>query len=777
MKHLLRASLLLLTAWCLALAGVQQAHASHAQGGQLTYEYVGTPAQPNRYKVTCRFFRDCSGIDAPASLTLNCRVGTPTTSCNSTDSRNFTATLVRGVLEAGSPYCTSVGNQCSTSGRTNYQTAKYEATVTLPPAASWTLSVVENARPTLANIPGNTDMYFEATLNNQLTLSSGTTATIENTSPQYQDQDVPVPFVCKEQRTTLTFSAFEPDGDSLVYSLDRPLDGCNQPSTYKPLSSLPGGNILLDPSNTPSSPCIILLQQSASTFSPTFPIPSFTVSGNCPVRSGTNSFLFNAGTGSFTFTPYGYDATNPSNNKYVVVGKVTEYRKINGRYYVVGSVRRDMLVIIIDCGGNTVPSAPQGTGVTPGAGTGIVNSADSTFISVLSCNYSQVKVRFSDQDAGQQLTVTVAQSALNQLADVVVPNGYVLSGNGTTSPVMTFFFQPSPQLVGTTVRIPVTVEDNACPIKGRQNRIIVVRVVPGQRAQAVAATVGGVTTRNPVICYGSSVQLRGEVQRPDSIRGGLQQYSFSWTAAPGLPTSQLTNQSITANPTQTTRYRLRIAPLSGFSPGLCGDTTSIVVRVAPQVKAALRAFWADSAASTAIGQSRRQPRTFTFTNLSQVNNVSTLVGIDSVKWTIQRIQDAQGNPVTEPARTFSRSKNNPPAQTLTQAGVYRVTLSVANSTPGVTCPSSLATRLLTVPLQEMPNVFTPNKDGLNDTFIVQPDMVGGKLVIFNRWGRKVREYASYNNQWDGDTQPAGVYYYQMTAADGTVTKGWVELVR
>ncbi|RAK66681.1 gliding motility-associated C-terminal domain-containing protein [Hymenobacter edaphi] len=769
MKHLLRASLLLLTAWCLALSGVQQAYASHAQGGQLTYEYIGTPAQPNRYRVTCRFFRDCSGIDAPTQLTLNCRIGTPTTSCSGNDSRNFQATLVRGLLTTGTPYCTSAGNPCGTTGRTNYETAKYEAIVTLVPAPSWTLSVSENARPTLANVTPSSigDMYFEAVLNNQLTLASGSQLNINNTSPQYLDQDIPIPFVCKEQRTTLTFSTFEPDGDSLVYSLDRALEGCNQPMNYK---ALPGSGITVISTNPP---CVLSLNTgSGGSYSPTFPIPSFSLSGSCPVQTGTPSFLFNATTGSVTFTPYFFDANVPANNKYVVVGKVTEFRKINGRYYQVGSVRRDMLVVVIDCGGNTVPNPPVATGVTPG-NPNPINLTDSTVVDVFTCNYSQIKVRFSDPNPGQQLTVTVPAGSLTPLDDIIVPNGYVLSGNGTTTPVMTFYFQPSPQLVGTTIRIPVRIEDNACPIKGVQNRIIVIRVKQGQFATAVAAaTAPGQSSTDPVICYGTSLNIRGSVTRPDSVRNGLQQYSFRWAAAPGLPAAQQNSQSITVNPTQTTRYRLTIAPTIGYSQG-CGDTTSIRVRVAPQVVAA---FKTDSAA-VAGSRFNRPPRVFTFTNQSLVNNVITTVGLDSIRWTYQRVKNSKGEAVTEaPVRFWGRS-TQPPALTLSKPGVYVITLSVANRTPGVTCPESTKRQTVTVPEQNMPNVFTPNKDGLNDTFIVQTEMVGSKVEIFNRWGRKVKEYATYNNEWDGDTQPSGVYYYQITARDGSVTKGWVELVR
>ncbi|GAB2949644.1 hypothetical protein GCM10027048_13420 [Hymenobacter coalescens] len=752
------------------MVGSQRAYATHAQGGELTYEALGN----NRYRVTCRYFRDCSStLSTEASLTLNCRVGSPTTSCSSNDSRNFTTPLLRGQLTSGTPYCSTLAgaNVCSSSSQyANYETARYTADVTLPPAEEWTLSVQISARPSIENIGGNTTLRFEATLNNQLQVGS-TQQTIQNTSPQYQPQDVPVPFVCVSQRTTLTFSTFEPDGDSLVYALDRPLEGCNDFSTYQ---AIDGGTGIIRHPTTPG--CYIDLgTNSSQNYSPTLPIFSYTATGACPVQQGTPNFLFNDQLGSFTFTPalyYPNTAPSAGRNKYTVVGKVTEYRKINGRYYKVGSVRRDMLIIIIDCGGNTVPNPPVAVGVTPGSNTGTVNSADSTFITVYSCNYSQVRVRFTDPNPNQQLTVTIPSAALAPLADVIVPNGYALSGNGTTSPVATFYFQPSPQLVGTVVRIPIRVEDNACPVKAVQNRILVIRVLRGEFATAVAAAGGGQNSANPIICYGTSVDLRGSVVRPDSVRNGLQTYTYTWQPANGLAPADQNKQNITVRPTQTTRYRLRIAPTTGFSPGLCGDTTSIRVRVAPQVVAAFRT---DSAAAP-NSRFNRPPRVFTFTNQSRVNNVVTAVGIDSVRWTYQRTTDGKGQRLNEQPVRFS-GRLAPGPLTLMKPGLYEIRLSVANRTPGATCPESIARFTVTVPQLDVPNVFTPNKDGLNDTFIVQAEQEGNKVEIFNRWGRKVKEFSNYNNDWDGESQPAGVYYYHITARDGKVTKGWVELVR
>ena len=77
----------------------------------------------------------------------------------------------------------------------------------------------------------------------------------------------------------------------------------------------------------------------------------------------------------------------------------------------------------------------------------------------------------------------------------------------------------------------------------------------------------------------------------------------------------------------------------------------------------------------------------------------------------------------------------------------------------------------------MPNIITPNNDNLNDVFVLPVAQRGGKLELYNRWGRKVQEYANYQNTWAGGDQPDGVYYYYITDPSGNKTKGWVEVRR
>lgn len=73
---------------------------------------------------------------------------------------------------------------------------------------------------------------------------------------------------------------------------------------------------------------------------------------------------------------------------------------------------------------------------------------------------------------------------------------------------------------------------------------------------------------------------------------------------------------------------------------------------------------------------------------------------------------------------------------------------------------------------DVPNVFTPNGDGVNDYFyprqLLSKGVVGFSMTIFNRWGQKVFESTTTNGRgWDGKfndkEQPMGVYIYMIDA--------------
>lgn len=62
---------------------------------------------------------------------------------------------------------------------------------------------------------------------------------------------------------------------------------------------------------------------------------------------------------------------------------------------------------------------------------------------------------------------------------------------------------------------------------------------------------------------------------------------------------------------------------------------------------------------------------------------------------------------------------------------------------------------------ELPNVFTPNGDGVNDYFYIDEAIIypNNKLLIFNRWGNVILEEHNYQNTFNGEGLADGVYYF------------------
>lgn len=68
----------------------------------------------------------------------------------------------------------------------------------------------------------------------------------------------------------------------------------------------------------------------------------------------------------------------------------------------------------------------------------------------------------------------------------------------------------------------------------------------------------------------------------------------------------------------------------------------------------------------------------------------------------------------------------------------------------------------------LPNVFTPNNDGINDYFKfdeILPNFNVFSISIFNRWGQNVYESNKLTDGWDGQFRgkkcPEGTYYWQL----------------
>ena len=268
--------------------------ASHAAGGEISYEWVSD----STYRVYFKFYRDCGGANAPNTVALCYH--------NSCTSYSNTVTMTRitklpDSTTNGSPVstgCAGVGTKCSssTSPIPGYAEWWYTATVTLPSRCNyWNFSAFVNARNPSVNIFGGS-MYVEATLNNLVAQG--------NSSPYFSVK--PVPSVCINQSYTYNNGGVDPDSDSLVFEMASPITGSGScPYTTSTIAFRSGS-------------------------------PSYNTTNN-PIQTN-NSFVLDTITGQMTFKPSLTGAAT-------LTTRIKEYR--NG--VLIGTVMRDIQIQVISC--------------------------------------------------------------------------------------------------------------------------------------------------------------------------------------------------------------------------------------------------------------------------------------------------------------------------------------------------------------------------------------------------------------------------------------------
>jgi gliding motility-associated-like protein len=240
-------------------------------------------------------------------------------------------------------------------------------------------------------------------------------------------------------------------------------------------------------------------------------------------------------------------------------------------------------------------------------------------------------------------------------------------------------------------------------------------------------------------------------------------YSYSWTAL--TPTNVNGITPVTAIGNQFTNVdRSGLYRVTVFNP-VNGCRASATVTV---VDGALTASFVPSSINGFA------PLSVNFNNTSASSGSNGTASITS-NWSY-----GNGSPVlTTTLNNAATIYNNP--------GTYTVML-IAQK--GSCKDSSEQIIVVDIPSKvEVPNVFTPNGDGSNDTFFLRTtNLTEIDAVIFDRWGNKVFEMRSDkgNIVWDGKNQygkecSSGTYFYviKTTGKDGKETeqKGTVNIYR
>ncbi|MEO6611185.1 MAG: PKD domain-containing protein [Chitinophagaceae bacterium] len=84
----------------------------------------------------------------------------------------------------------------------------------------------------------------------------------------------------------------------------------------------------------------------------------------------------------------------------------------------------------------------------------------------------------------------------------------------------------------------------------------------------------------------------------------------------------------------------------------------------------------------------------------------------------------------------------------------------------------------------IPNIFSPNGDGVHDKWVIQylESYPGCTVDIFNRYGQLVFHSEGYTTPWDGTVRgtpvPVGTYYYIVNPKNGRkIMSGYVDVIR
>ncbi len=187
--------------------------ATHASGSDLTYRWISG----NQYELTVNFYRNCEGVQAPSTVTINVR------SVSSGQNFNITLNQISNTGQEITFPCNPTSTSCNGGVNPGIQQYTYRDSVTLPlQCVDWvfsysiccrhcSISTITNQVNCNNSATGNA-MYVEALLNN--------IAGNQNSSPTFTN--VPVSFIFWNQPAVFNHGAVDIDGDSLVYSFIAP---------------------------------------------------------------------------------------------------------------------------------------------------------------------------------------------------------------------------------------------------------------------------------------------------------------------------------------------------------------------------------------------------------------------------------------------------------------------------------------------------------------------------------------------------------------------------
>ncbi len=183
----------------------------------------------------------------------------------------------------------------------------------------------------------------------------------------------------------------------------------------------------------------------------------------------------------------------------------------------------------------------------------------------------------------------------------------------------------------------------------------------------------------------------------------------------------------------------------------------------------------------------------------QVMSVSINVGVETIEAAFSLSSSEGTSPMNVNLRNesknaleykwdigFESSNLENPSFTFSDPGLYQIKLTVRGENGCWSLPFTKDVEVFAQSEFFIPNAFTPNFDGRNETFFVTPKNVEAfTCVLFNQHGDKIATIGSVEESWDGTFNgypaPSGNYIYKISytnlAGEAKKLVGAVELRR
>ncbi len=281
-----------------------------------------------------------------------------------------------------------------------------------------------------------------------------------------------------------------------------------------------------------------------------------------------------------------------------------------------------------------------------------------------------------------------------------------------------------------TIGLTISSSGTITPSSSTAGTYVVTYTTPGPCASTSTQTV--TVNASPVANAGSTQTLScGAGTVTLSGTSPCSTCTYNWTG--GTIVSGGTTLTPVVSATGT--YTLTVTDNSSAA---CSSTSTVVVNSTP----------APTSSFTANPTSGTPPLIVNFTNTS--SNSTNYI------WSF---------PGGDPANYFG---SNPPPVTYSTTGAYSVILYAYN---GACVDSTIETILVHDGYTMLiPNVFSPNGDGINDFFtLISTGVTSFSGAIYDRWGLKMYEWSDVTKGWDGHNKSGGLaqdgtYYYIITSA-------------